>query len=443
MRIISIETQIPSMSGFDITKTDILSNATLIDAELILWDMSKSEQKLPVNLFNLTALKRETYDNLAQGFATKQKEFEEFFKMGRTLVLFSPSFNAHNFNIINSEDEENVSLSILDCLPISHQEIESISGKSFSSNNIDGVENFLSMFHEYFSYEYKYSKYNGTPLFFIKETNYVVSQFFKIQNGLIICLPILSDISNNIALSRQFINEILVLSKNLQKYNDPKLSSYPAWVKNYAIFEEERLNNELKESLMELNLLNQNIEQQKDKLEHLNELKILFSGDSDNLELIAAKIFNEMGFKLIETEPNRDDLIIIYGDRVAVVEIKGVNKSSAEKHAAQLQKWVSNYHIDHDINPKGILLVNTYKEMPIEERNGEDFPAQMLSYAQRMNHCLISGLQFLCMYIDFVNKKISQSELINLLFNTVGILEYTNNPSEYIKKLSDEQHTVT
>ena len=58
----------------------------------------------------------------------------------------------------------------------------------------------------------------------------------------------------------------------------------------------------------------------------------------------------------MEVLPDRDDLILQYNDRIAVVEIKGVlRKSAAERHAAQLEKWVSSYFSDKGIRPKGIL----------------------------------------------------------------------------------------
>src|SRR5207248_9381894 len=67
-------------------------------------------------------------------------------------------------------------------------------------------------------------------------------------------------------------------------------------------------------------------------------------------------------------------------------------KSAAEKHAAQLEKWVANHYGDSGTAPKGLLVVNTWRDTPLVERTGEDFPAQMLPFSQSRGHCLATGL---------------------------------------------------
>ncbi len=75
------------------------------------------------------------------------------------------------------------------------------------------------------------------------------------------------------------------------------------------------------------------------------------------------------------------------------MEVKGVGKSAAEKHAAQLEKWVASEMEESGEAPKGILVVNTWRETALDERPAEDFPDQMLKYSKSRGHCLVSGLQ--------------------------------------------------
>lgn len=145
------------------------------------------------------------------------------------------------------------------------------------------------------------------------------------------------------------------------------------------------------------------------------------------------EIFSELGFEILQAEKNRDDLIVKYGDDIAVVEIKGLSHSAGEKNAAQLEKWRATYLEIHGVNPKGILLVNTYRETPLAERNQPDFPEQMLRYAVGREHCLITAVQFLTLYYEAVKNPQFKEAIIKSLFETVG--RYTGNFKwqDYIK----------
>ena len=60
------------------------------------------------------------------------------------------------------------------------------------------------------------------------------------------------------------------------------------------------------------------------------------------------------------TTKGRSDIIAKYGEVAIVAEIKGVTKSAAEKHAAQLEKWVAQYIEENEVSPKGMLIVNGF-----------------------------------------------------------------------------------
>lgn len=134
----------------------------------------------------------------------------------------------------------------------------------------------------------------------------------------------------------------------------------------------------------------------------------------------------------MEGEIGRDDLIIKYNEKIAVIEVKGVSKSAAEKHVTQLEKWVSEYHLKNEIKAKGILVINAFKDVPLSERKEKPFPDQMLPYSQKREHCLITGLQLLGLYLDCKNNPIKKEEIIEILFCTDGIFEQYNEWSEYL-----------
>jgi len=266
---------------------------------------------------------------------------------------------------------------------------------------------------------------------FIKDTKYVVSEYYKINNGLLIVLPQIKFI-NAINDSLPFLNSTEDFINELKTFNEPKPHEIPDWVEEYVLSGELAERKTLESHQEKLIKVKSSIEKIENNLSNFKFLKALFASNGDTLENAVKFVMEEFGFEIEESEKNRDDLIIKEKNKIAVVEIKGLTKSAAEKNAAQLQKWVSNYHVENDFNPKGILIVNTFNNHKLEDRTDDDFPNQMLPYSKQMHHCLITGVQLLCLYLDFKSNKVKKRELLDLLFNTVGELKYCKNPSELI-----------
>lgn len=177
----------------------------------------------------------------------------------------------------------------------------------------------------------------------------------------------------------------------------------------------------------DLKTLTNKISNQKKIIASLQEYKILFSGTGRALEVNVGKVLSELGFEVAEGLPGRDDLILKYKDKVAVVEVKGVSKSAAEKHAAQLEKWVSEYFSSCGVMPKGILIVNAFKDIPLADRTEDPFPSQMITYSKNRNHCLLTGIQLLGICLFCKANPDKSDEIIERLFNTDGlIMEYSD-----------------
>jgi hypothetical protein len=160
--------------------------------------------------------------------------------------------------------------------------------------------------------------------------------------------------------------------------------------------------------------------------------KQVFTGYGTHLEDEIKKMFSELGFKILESDPNRDDITVEYNGKVAVIEIKGVNGSSGEGQAAQLEKWATMHYEKHQVHPKAILIVNSFKEKPLGERKEETFPHQMLKYSISREHCLISTLQFLGLYYDALNSD-KKDDLIDTLFQSIGIYKGYEDWTDFIE----------
>ena len=220
----------------------------------------------------------------------------------------------------------------------------------------------------------------------------------------------------------------------LKNHKTPTKQSIPNWVDNYILKGENEIHSNLTSLNKKLLETQQAIEKNKKSVATFKNLKALFSTNGDVLESVVQLVLKGFGFEIEIPDNNRDDLIIKMDNKVGVVEVKGLGKSAAERNAAQLQKWVSNYHFENEFNPKGILIVNTFKNKFIEERTGDDFPHQMLPYAKQMKLCLITGIQLLYMYLDFQSGELNKEEIKSLLFNTTGVLTYKSQSKDLITK---------
>lgn len=432
MNIINIGTPILTNQVSKVTDSPFFSELTFLDAEMIFWDVESSHSVFPGTHTKQNKLEKEKIETLREYLKNRKEEFNEFFKIGRSLIITSPIFNEYVY--IDPATNNSFSLDFIECLNIKKPKISKVRGHNIDSASEKYINDFLQKEKRFLHYDVKIEKPNGTPLLFIKDTKYVISEYFKVDNGFVIILPKLKPELRDINNSRNFLNSLLLLISEVKKNSKPIINAIPDWVDEYSLIGEV----EEKEHLIKLTerriKLDSQIDNCKEKLSNFKYLKGLFSSDGTTLENIVEFIFKEIGFETIKPEGNKDDLIIKNNNNIAVLEIKGLSKSAAEKNSAQLQKWVSNYHVENDYNPKGILVVNTYKnEKLVTRQNKQDFPDQMLPYARQMGHCLVTGIQLLCIYLDFKSKKLKSNEVMELLFKTKGVLTYKENYIDLVK----------
>lgn len=431
MQIINIHSIVTQSSAHDVTQTNLFSGNTLIDAELIFWDLESSHSNIG-NEHKANKVSRISFEKYEQGIFRRKYEFDEFFQIGRCLIITSPY--SYKISYIINESGESKQINIIDCLPLDLPTLENTIGKNIEAIDDEIISNFISHNKKRLSYQFKIKSGTGIPLMKVKDTKYVVSEFYHVDNGLILLLPQIVIPLNDFIQIDDFLSSLINLVDHIKEYKKSPELVIPEWTKKYQLKGE----HEEQKKLTSLLEKRQKIEEQIRSQERINNdfqnLKILFSGHGTTLEIIVERILKEFGFNVLRPDEGRDDLIIKKGNKVAVIEIKGVTKSAAEKHAAQLEKWVSNYYAETGANPKGILIVNTFKSIPVEDRR-DDFPHQMLKYSKQRSHTLITTLQLLCMYLDFKNTILSKAEIVSKLFDTEGVVNYTNKIEKYITKI--------
>lgn len=220
----------------------------------------------------------------------------------------------------------------------------------------------------------------------------------------------------------------------------PEEIEMPLWSKSYVLPGEHNQREDLLSLEKEIEDLTLKLNERKTAIKELERKKILFVGSGKPLEIEVEKIFKELGFTTVETLPNRDDLILQYNNKIFVVEIKGIaKKSAAEKHAAQLEKWVSEYHANKEVKPKGILVVNAYGDVPLKDRKEDAFPPQMVPFSKAREHCLITGLQLLGLYLDCKEDIEKKAKMIDLMFNTSGVFNEYQEWNKFVESENNDK----
>ncbi|MBQ3202265.1 MAG: hypothetical protein IJB36_01325 [Clostridia bacterium] len=285
-----------------------------------------------------------------------------------------------------------------------------------------------------------YSAYFKAPqkstLLTIPNSDKAISAVYEYENGKIILLPYPYDKEDFDTATewkkagKKYLDALFELDYALSSQADSYIA--PLWSDNIKILNEQDEEAKLDKDIQALRKIEGKINKRKQQIETIKKRKILLTASGTPLEEIVKNTLSEIGFTLHQCEVGRSDIIATYHDVDIVAEIKGVSKSAAEKHAAQLEKWVSQFVEEHEHSPKAMLIVNGYCDTPLTERTEAVFPDQMLRYCTAREHVLITTTQLLCLYIEIKNNPSCAEERIKELLSCVGKYQRYSDYQSYL-----------
>lgn len=417
-----------SLKNDDTRKIDFLSNNYFLDADLLVVNLDTVFMEFYefFNHYELGAAKgisKNDFIDFIEKVEKRKEELRKYFKAGRNLLLFESDRSLKKFKVA---DGKTMNDSVFDFLSIFGLNEKKFQTKEVVGHNITSHPPYDIFFREFYTtYEVVYAKYEGQVIAQVANTGEPVALCIPVEKGNIVILPKLElryeDGDDDEYRFQRLFTALQRLNSELKDQQAMKTDvTLPDWVKNYHIGNENKDVLVFEGLLREADELRQRIEDQQAKLDGYDQLKMLLFESGKNLEEMVERIFKSFGYELLQTVANRDDLIIKYKEQIGVIEIKGVNGSSGEKQAAQLEKWVSEYAIDHGVVPKGILIVNAFRDKPLEERIESSFPQQMLKYAKGREQCLLTTTQLLDIYLYFIEAKLTFDQVHEILFDTTG-----------------------
>jgi hypothetical protein len=189
----------------------------------------------------------------------------------------------------------------------------------------------------------------------------------------------------------------------------PKMAA-PVWVEDVAPKSQIDLRDEL---LGKIEVL---------KNDYVTFSELLFQS-GEELELAVKRFLEFLGMKAEQTEKAFPiDLIAEKGDIHLAIEVTGTNGNINNKNGKVGQ--VITYAGEKQENEKIILVANTFRNQPITERPQESFTPPALKILKPFDACLVTGVTLYEFWKDVLEGRKTKDETINLLNETVGILEH-------------------
>jgi hypothetical protein len=168
----------------------------------------------------------------------------------------------------------------------------------------------------------------------------------------------------------------------------------------------------------------------------------------------------ELNLTVVEGPHPRADLLATNGVRFAAIEAKGLEGPTKEKDVRQVVQWMAE--VDRALAPddeqmdadlcryvellatlkletqkdgsdcKGLLIIGTYRKLPLAERVEESFPEPVTRVLARSDVCALTGLQLLGLVLEGRRDPSLKPMIIKELFETRGVLKRALNWNEFL-----------
>lgn len=447
MRVLSLDFD-PTF-GNDAVRSQFAGDDSVFDFDLVIWDPASSYEwytQYEDSYQGLPSLSDNSSVRLRADISRRKKEFAEFVNSGRTLVIITRppqqcyaatgsvehSGTGRNRATIRHVDK----VDLLNALPVKTTQFLKARGTRIEVDGDGPLSSLLRTYRKDLCYEATMVDPPGSSLGHVVGTDRIVASVQRAKSGgHLVFLPTVNllrddddeldeDADEEASLYRdnawEFQRDLI---ETLRQLDGSTEISRPAWASAYSTSEQRRLSDETSKQQKRVETAREKLAKLQKDAQSAEARDQLYLGTGRALEVQVKGVLEALGGEVTEPDPGRDDWKVVFPEAKAVVEVKGVGKSAAEKHAAQLEKWVATELEASGSAPKGLLVVNTWKDISLEERTEPDFPAQMLPYSAGRDHCLMTGLQLFTILSE-IEKDSSKAEFWRKkILKTAGVLE--------------------
>ena len=468
MRILSLDYD--PVYGTDASRTQFASDQSVFDYDMVVWDPAESFKfyaHLREGMFHgLPSLSDHASVQIMSDTVRRRTEFTEFMTMGRSLVVMaSPPQGCYidtgkreysgtgrsrkTTRIVDDFD-------LLAAIPGGEIKLVKAGGKKVTIAGDSPLSRLLTKYKSFIRYTAVISKPSATVIARVTGTSRAVSLVHNVGGGYLIFLPTFDFIAStdhqageeededweNGSDGEEWLPEAESFQYDLQvaieQLTGSEGRSWPTWANSYLTSEQRKTRLEVTKQQKRIEAARAKLAKLQRESEELESQNQLFLGTGRPLEIEVKKVLELLGGTVHDPDPGREDWKVSFPERDVVVEVKGVGKSAAEKQAAQLEKWIAGSLEETGDSLKGLLVVNTWRDLPIDERKMESFPAQMLPYSESRGHCLVTGLQLLIIRNDIERNPERATFWRNEILETAGLLTVTADWRSVIEKMEPE-----
>jgi len=454
VRVLCLDVDLPDPR---VTHVEFASTTSVFEYDVVVWD--------PVNTFNEYIYTKDvrdfrTYYGLpyldpdeSMRFLSEVKrrraEFEEFLGLGRTLVVFAAppqelyidtgqrqtSGTGRNQKVTNLVDKQD----LLSALPY-RQAAMPAQGSTITVSDL-GLSAIIRRYREWWYYRAILEDFPGQCIAVVTGTGKALGSFLRTDsNGVIVQLPDVhpsmdkpSDDGHgegakadspedepeaSMSSPKELYRDLLDWIAGLRISDDDT----PAWLRDFIFIEAEPQTKRLHDLQGQITKLAEQVSLIQREQAFDRRWLTLVTGTGSALEARVTEAFELLGFVISAPVVGRRDIRMTADQGVAVVEVKGVGKSSAESHVMQLEKWVAEAYLENEKPHKGILVVTSWRELPLDQRAEPTFPPQMVPTAEARGHCLMTGLQLLSMVRAVLIGRADKADVRAEVMNKVGVL---------------------
>lgn len=150
---------------------------------------------------------------------------------------------------------------------------------------------------------------------------------------------------------------------------------------------------------------------------------VLLTGEQDTLLSASQEVLLRLGWTVSPSRTNPNELWLSRGDQIdAIARVVRSPATANRSEIAQLAESVIAFWDEYEIEPKGILIAQTWFSKPPAERTEPDFTPALQEFAGKKNLCLMSAIQLLAMYKDIEMQALPVEEIRKRMLDTNGRL---------------------
>lgn len=318
-----------------------------------------------------------------------------------------------------------------------------VNNKQLKSLNVE-VTKFLKDYICDEILEYTYDKCKTTINGFIFDSDFYFNDIDKEKILLVSnnSNKVNTYISNNIVITTVNLFEFKTEENAYEKlvsfinniYVNENQETLPSWIDDIIFFDDEVYINKIKHSQKEIKKLEKEIKENQLKLEKNNKIKgILYkTGNELNKEII------DILEDILKEHNNFNDVYeedykFINNNTTFIVETKGLNNEVTGQNVTDAFSHLTIYEDklekeNRKEETKCLFFVASERKKMINER--KKINSRQETIAKRNNTLIIDTPTFLNIYEDFLNKKISKEEIIQMFKEQFGVISYDKRESD-------------